>query len=163
MLAVTLFVPWAKCPNYGNWSIWGNKWRLLFKNELCWKYCKTLGAGDFAALSGRRRGPVQNKSDLKSWDSNNTCCFIQKEALTCKCLSIALKCTLNDETTRGKSNKIQAPRVHLVSAFSEAWDQRTSFSNQCILAFKVRVVKEVCQMSMFYKWISPCRFVKEYS
>lgn len=63
---------------------------------------------------------------LKSQDSTNTRCFIQSEALICKCFSIAPKCTLNDETKMGKSNKIQAPRVHLVSAFSEALDQGTT-------------------------------------
>lgn len=49
-------------------------------------------------------------------------------------LSIALNCPLNDEAQMGKSNKIQVPGVHLVSAFSEAWNQSTTlfFIPKCV-------------------------------
>lgn len=50
---------------------------------------------------------------------------------------------MKDETKMRNSNKMQVPRVHLVSAFGEAEDQDHTFSYQSVLAFKARVVEEV--------------------
>lgn len=98
------------------------------KTPLTWNMMETLQVlctHDFAAVSERCKGLIRHEFCLKSWVSSNTCCFIQREARICKCLSIALNCTLNDETKMGKSNKTQAFKSP--SGFSFQWSTGSEY------------------------------------
>lgn len=98
------------------------------KTSLTWNMMETLQVlctHDFAAVSESCKGLIRHEFCLKSWVSSNTCCFIQREARICKCLSIALNCTLNDETKMGKSNKTQAFKSP--SGFSFQWSTGSEY------------------------------------
>lgn len=98
------------------------------KTSLTWNMMETLQVlctHDFTAVSERCKGLIRHEFCLKSWVSSNTCCFIQREARICKCLSIALNCTLNDETKMGKSNKTQAFKSP--SGFSFQWSTGSEY------------------------------------
>lgn len=116
-------------------------------------------------VSERCKGLIRHEFCLKSWVSSVTHVVLFRESCICKCLSIALNCTLNDETKMGKSNKTQALRVHLASAFSEAQDQSTTlfFIPKCVGIQSKKVKNVWVAITILHKWISPCWFVERYS
>lgn len=141
---------------------------VINEDSLTWNMMETLQVlctHDFAAVSERCKGLIKHEFCLKSWVSSNTCCFIQRETRICKCLSVALNCTLNDETKMGKSNKTQAFKSP--SGFSFPWstgsEYHSGFHTKVCWHSKQELSRKWVEITIFHKWISPCRFVERYS